>query len=69
VLDLVDAGRPVVDVAHDLGISAQSTYSWRRQDRMDKGREPGLSSAEKAELTVCGWRSHARSRGWRTTSC
>jgi transposase len=56
VLDLVDAGRPVVDVARDLGISAQSIYSWRRQDRIDKGREPGLSSAEKAELTAarCG---------------
>jgi transposase len=37
VLDLVAAGRPVVDVAHDLGISAQSIYSWRRQDRIDRG--------------------------------
>lgn len=52
VLDLVAAGRPVVDVARDLGISAQSIYTWRRQDRIDKGLEPGLSSAEKAELTA-----------------
>jgi transposase len=52
VLDLVDAGRPIVDVARDLGISAQSIYTWRRQDRIDKGVEPGLSSAEKAELTA-----------------
>jgi transposase len=52
VLDLVDAGRPVAEVARDLGISAQSIYTWRRQDRIDKGREPGLSSAEKAELTA-----------------
>ncbi len=52
VLDLVDAGRPVVDVARDLGISAQSIYVWRRQDRVDKGLEPGLSSGEKAELTA-----------------
>jgi hypothetical protein len=50
VLDLVAAGRPVIDVARDLGISTQSIYSWRRQDRIDKGLEPGLSSAEKAEL-------------------
>jgi transposase len=52
VLDLVAAGRPVVDVARDLGISAQSIYTWRRQDRIDKGIEPGLTSSEKAELTA-----------------
>jgi transposase len=52
VLDLVEAGRPVADVARDLGISAESIYTWRRQDRIDKGLQPGLSSAEKAELTA-----------------
>jgi transposase-like protein len=52
VLDLVASGRPVVDVARDLGISAQSIYTWQRQDRIDKGLEPGLTSGEKAELTV-----------------
>jgi transposase len=29
----------------DLGISAQSIYTWRRQDRTDKGLEPGHTSA------------------------
>lgn len=52
VLDLVEAGRPVVYVARDLGISAQSIYAWRRQDRIDEGLEPGLNSAEKAELAA-----------------
>jgi transposase len=52
VLDLVEAGRPVADVARDLGISAQSIYSWRRQDRIDRGLVPGLTSAEKAELVA-----------------
>ncbi len=52
VLDLVAAGRPVGDVARDLGISAQAIYTWRRQDRIDKGLDPGLSSAEKSELTA-----------------
>lgn len=52
VLDLVEAGRPVVDVARDLGISAESIYTWRRQDRIDRGLQPGLTSAEKAELTA-----------------
>jgi transposase len=52
VLDLVESGRPVVDVARDLGISAQSIHVWRRQDRIDKGLEPGLSTEEKSELTA-----------------
>lgn len=52
VLDLVEAGRPVADVARDLGISAQSVYVWRRQDRIDKGLDPGLTTKERAELTA-----------------
>lgn len=52
VLDLIEAGRPVVEVARDLGISAQSIYVWRRQDRIDKGLEPGLNSAERSELSA-----------------
>ena len=50
VLDLLVAGRSVADVAADLQISDQSIYSWRRQDRIDRGLVPGLTSAEKAEL-------------------
>jgi transposase len=52
VLDLVEAGRKIADVAGDLGISEQTIYTWRRQDRIDRGFEPGLSSAEKAELVA-----------------
>ncbi|WP_184778420.1 IS3 family transposase [Amycolatopsis jiangsuensis] len=52
VLDLIEAGRKVADVAHDLGLSDQTIYSWRRQDRIDRGLESGLTSAEKAELTA-----------------
>jgi transposase-like protein len=52
VLDLVESGRPVADVAKALGISDQTIYTWRRQDRIDKGLEPGLNSAEKSELTA-----------------
>ena len=52
VLDLIAAGRPVVEVARDSGISAQSIYVWRKQDRIDKGLEPGLSSAERSELSA-----------------
>jgi transposase len=52
VLDLVEAGRPIAEVAQALGISDQSIYTWRRQDRIDRGLEPGLISSEKAELAA-----------------
>jgi transposase len=52
VLDLVEAGRPIAEVAQALGISNQSIYTWRRQDRIDRGAEPGLTSSEKAELVA-----------------
>ena len=52
VLDLVAAGRPIAEVAKALGISAQSIYTWRRQDRIDKGLLPGLSSQEQDELVA-----------------
>lgn len=49
-LDLVDAGRSVAEVAAVLGISVESIYAWRRQDRIDRGLAPGLSSMERSEL-------------------
>ncbi len=50
VLDLLAAGKSVASVAHDLEISDQTIYSWRRQDRIDRGLQPGLSTVENAEL-------------------
>jgi transposase len=35
-----------------LGISAQSIDTWRRQGRIDRGLEPGLSSHEHDELVA-----------------
>ncbi len=52
MLDLLDAGRPVADVARDLGMSAESICTWRRQDRIDRGLRFGLTSAEKSESTA-----------------
>ncbi len=52
VVELVDSGRKVAEVAADLGISDQTIYTWRRQDRIDKGLEPGLTSGEKSELAA-----------------
>lgn len=52
VIDLVEAGRPVAAVAAELGISNQSIYTWRRQARIDAGVEPGMTTAERAELVA-----------------
>lgn len=50
VLDLLAAGRSVASLAADLGVSAQAIYDWRKQDAIDRGLAPGLSSTEQAEL-------------------
>ena len=52
VLDLLASGRRVADVARDLQISEQTIYTWRRQDRVDRGLEPGTTSVEQAELAA-----------------
>jgi transposase-like protein len=49
-LDLVAAGRPVVEVARQLEVSVHSIYAWRRQEQIDRGERPGLSSTEREEL-------------------
>jgi transposase-like protein len=52
VLDLVASGRPVAQVATDLGISDHTIYSWRKQDLIDSGQLPGVSRTEQTELTA-----------------
>ncbi len=58
-LDLVAAGKPVREVARLLEVSDQSIYSWRRQERIDQGELPGLSSSEREELRVARLRIRA----------
>jgi transposase len=52
VLDLVASGRPVAQVAAELGISAQAIYTWRQQDQIDRGERSGLTSSDREELIV-----------------
>lgn len=51
VLDLVAAGRPIAENAHDLQVSDQTIYGWHKQDLIDTGQVPGLSRLEQSELT------------------
>lgn len=55
-LDLVAAGKPVAEVARLLEVSDQSIYTWRRQELVDRGELPGLSSAEREERHKCSMR-------------
>ncbi len=52
VIDLLGTGRKVADVARDLGVSEQAVYGWRRQERIDRGLEAGVSTPERAELAA-----------------
>ncbi|MDN5661968.1 MAG: IS3 family transposase [Brevibacterium aurantiacum] len=47
---LVREGRQVKQTALDLGIHEVTLHNWLRQDDIDHGRRPGLSSQESAEL-------------------
>lgn len=47
---LVRAGQPVTKTAADLGITDTCLYGWVRQDRIDRGEIPGVTTAESREL-------------------
>jgi transposase-like protein len=50
VLELLDEGRVVTEVAHDLGIGASTIYNWRRKQESHLGQGPGMTRAESEEL-------------------
>jgi putative transposase len=52
VLDLLEAGRSVAEVAAALGVADQTIYNWRAQELIDTGQKPGLSSSDQAELAA-----------------
>lgn len=52
VLDLIEAGKPVAEIAAQLGITAQTVYNWRNQDQIDRGVRAGISTSESAELAA-----------------
>ena len=52
VLDLIEAGRPVAEVAQQLGVTGQTIYNWRNQDLVDRGLRAGVTTAESVELAA-----------------
>jgi transposase len=50
-VDLVrTTGRPIAEVARELGIYDSTLGNWVRQDRIDRGEQEGLSTEERARL-------------------
>jgi transposase len=45
-----EGGKKRVDVAHDLGVSAESIRRWMKQYEVDAGRREGLTTAERDKL-------------------
>lgn len=52
VLDLIEAGKPVAEIAVQLGMTAQTVYNWRNQDQIDRGLRAGVSTSESGELVA-----------------
>ena len=44
------SGRPVKEIARDLGVSRQSLHTWVKRADIDVGRAPGLTTEDREEL-------------------
>lgn len=45
------SGRPVAQVAGEIGVSDMTLRNWLKQAEIDEGKRDGLSSSEREELT------------------
>jgi transposase len=45
-----ETGKPIAEVARDLGIHDGTLGNWVKQDEVNRGEAEGLSSDERAEL-------------------
>ncbi len=52
VLDLLESGQPVAEVADGLEVTAQTIYNWWNQHLIDTGRKAGVTTTESSELTA-----------------
>lgn len=52
VVELARAGTKVSQLAETFGVSEASVYTWLKQDRIDRGEAPGLSTEGQMELAA-----------------
>jgi transposase len=50
VVELARTGTRVAQLAETFGIAEATIYSWLKQDRIDRGEEPGLTTDGQMEL-------------------
>ena len=50
VIELIESGKSVAEVADGLEVTATTIYWWWNQHLIDTGRKPGVSSTDNAEL-------------------
>ncbi len=47
---VLDEGRPIADVARNIGVNEGTLGNWVRLERIERGDQAGLSVDERAEL-------------------
>ncbi len=50
VVDLARTGTRVAQLAETFGMAEATVYNWLKQDRIDRGDEPGLTTDGQMEL-------------------
>ncbi len=56
MIDLIESGMSVVEVAAGLKATAATIYNWWNQHLVDAGRKPGTASVESTELSAANRR-------------
>lgn len=52
VIELARSGTKVAQLAETFGMSDATIYNWLKQERVDRGEVPGLSTEEALDLTA-----------------
>ena len=47
---LRSSGKPIAELARELGVSGESLRNWAKQEQIDQGERDGLTSGEREEL-------------------